>query len=58
MLWFSPLLTLVALAALPVMFWASLRMRSAIFPSTWDNQQHAGVVAGVVDEAVTGRAGW
>ena len=29
-------------------------MRGAVFPATWDAQQRAGEVAGVVDEAVTG----
>ena len=54
MLWFSPLLTLVTLPAVPLLLWVSIRMRRSIFPATWDNQQHAGEVAGVVDEAVTG----
>ena len=54
MLWFSPLLTLVSLTAVPLLFVTSLRMRTMIFPATWDNQQRAGEVAGVVDEAVTG----
>ena len=31
-----------------------LKMRRAVFPATWDAQQRAGEVAGVVDEAVTG----
>src|SRR4051812_4906280 len=50
----SPLLTLVALAAVPIMFVISLRLRTKIFPATWDSQQRAAEVAGVVDEAVTG----
>ena len=31
-----------------------MRLRTTVFPATWDAQQHAGVVAGVVDEAVSG----
>ena len=54
MLWFSPPLTLVALAAVPTILVVALRLRSTIFPSSWDNQQWTGEVAGVVDEAVTG----
>ena len=54
MLWLSPPLTLVALTALPVLLILALRLRTTIFPATWDAQQRAGEVAGVVDEAVTG----
>ncbi|GAC1599940.1 MAG: ABC transporter ATP-binding protein [Acidimicrobiales bacterium] len=54
MLWFSPPLTLVALAAVPALLVVALRLRSTIFPSSWDNQQWTGEVAGVVDEAVSG----
>jgi ATP-binding cassette subfamily B protein len=54
MLWFSPLLTLVTLGAVPLLFVVALRMRTTIFPATWHNQQLAGEVAGVVDENVTG----
>ena len=54
MLWFSPPLTLVALAAVPALLVVALRLRSTIFPSSWDNQQWIGEVAGVVDEAVSG----
>ena len=54
MLWLSPPLTLVMLAAIPLLLVVSLRMRNAVFPATWDAQQRAGEVAGVVDEAVTG----
>ncbi|MEA3218442.1 MAG: ATP-binding cassette, subfamily bacterial, partial [Acidimicrobiia bacterium] len=50
----SPPLTLVALAALPSLFVVALRLRTSIFPATWDAQQRAAEVAGVVDEAVTG----
>ena len=54
MVWFSPLLTLVALAAVPALAVVALRLRTTIFPSSWDNQQWTAEVAGVVDEAVTG----
>ena len=54
MLALSPLLALVAIAATPLMLIVSLRLRSVVHPATWDSQQLAGVVAGVVDESVTG----
>ncbi|HEY3240658.1 MAG TPA: ABC transporter ATP-binding protein, partial [Acidimicrobiia bacterium] len=50
----SPVLTLVALVVLPVLAAASARMRDRVFPATWDAQQKAAEVAGVVEEAVTG----
>src|SRR5260221_732088 len=50
----SPLLTLVAVAVGPVLFAISLASRNKLFPATWDAQQHAANVAGVVDGAVTG----
>jgi ATP-binding cassette subfamily B protein len=54
MLFLSPPLTLVMLLAIPLLLFVSVRMRGAIFPATWDAQQRAGEVAGVVDEAVSG----
>src|SRR4029079_8318717 len=54
MLFLSPPLTLVMLLAIPLLLVVSVKMRSAIFPATWDAQQRAGEVAGVVDEAVSG----
>jgi len=54
MLILSPLLTLVALAVVPLLFVVALRMRSGVFPASWDAQQQAAEVAGVVDESVTG----
>ena len=54
MLYLSPPLTLVALLAVPVLLVVTLRLRTTIFPASWDAQQRAGEVAGVVDEAVTG----
>ena len=50
----SPSLTTVALVILPLLAAASARMRTRVFPATWDAQQRAAEVAGVVEEAVTG----
>ena len=50
----SMLLTLVALAITPLLAFVSLRLRTSVFPASWDAQQQAGVVAGVVEESVTG----
>lgn len=47
-------LTLVALAVTPLMIATSLRLRTSVFPASWDAQQQAGAVAGVVDETVSG----
>ena len=54
MFWLSPLLTLVALAVTPLLVLTSLRLRTSVFPASWDAQQQAGAVAGVVDETVSG----
>ena len=50
----SPLLTMVALAVTPLLLLTSLRLRTSVFPASWDAQQQAGAVAGVVDETVSG----
>jgi ATP-binding cassette subfamily B protein len=50
----SPLLTVVALAVAPALLLISLASRRRLFPASWDAQQQAGEVAGVVDGAVTG----
>ncbi len=50
----SPLLSVVAILILPLMFWVSLRLRDAVFPSSWIAQQQEGVIADVVDDTVTG----
>src|SRR5215472_9325511 len=50
----SPLLTIVALAVGPALFLISMISRNKLFPSSWDAQQQAANVAGVVDGAVTG----
>ncbi|MGP4000961.1 ABC transporter ATP-binding protein [Streptomyces sp. 8N706] len=54
MAWLSPLLTLVALAVAPALWFIAKRSRRRLFPATWYAQGQAGVVAGVVDGAVTG----
>jgi ATP-binding cassette subfamily B protein len=54
MAYLSPLLTLVALAVGPALFFISIASRKKLFPASWDAQQHAANVAGVVDGAVTG----
>ncbi|MDP8938555.1 MAG: ABC transporter ATP-binding protein/permease, partial [Actinomycetota bacterium] len=50
----SPLLTVVTLLVVPAILAVALRLRSTVFPASWDAQQRAGEVAGVVDEAVSG----
>jgi ATP-binding cassette subfamily B protein len=50
----SPLLTLVSLVVVPVILWIAVRLRDTVFPASWDAQQRAAEVAGVVDEAVSG----
>ncbi len=50
----SPPLTIVALLVVPALAFVTLRSRRTLFPASWDAQQHAGEVAGVVDETVTG----
>lgn len=50
----SPLLTLVALLVGPALAVIARRSRVRLFPATWDAQQQAGEVAGVVEEDVTG----
>jgi ATP-binding cassette, subfamily B, bacterial len=54
MLALSPLLTLVAFAVGPGLWFVALASRRTLFPATWAAQQQAAVVAGVVDDAVTG----
>jgi ATP-binding cassette subfamily B protein len=50
----SPLLTLVVFCVVPLMAMATARVRRTIFPAAWDASQQAGVVAGIVEESVTG----
>jgi ATP-binding cassette, subfamily B, bacterial len=50
----SPLLTVVALAVAPSLWYISLRSRRTVFPASWDAQQRAAAVAEVVEAAVSG----
>ncbi|MGI8985038.1 MAG: ABC transporter ATP-binding protein, partial [Acidimicrobiales bacterium] len=50
----SPLLTVVSLVVVPAIAWIAIRLRDTVFPASWDAQQRAAEVAGVVDEAVSG----
>lgn len=50
----SPLLAVVSLAVVPALVAISYRMRTRVFPASWDAQQKEGVVAGIVDEDVAG----
>src|SRR5499427_1415781 len=54
MAFLSPTLTLVALAVGPALWFIARASRRTLFPASWDAQQQAAGVAGVVDEAVTG----
>jgi ATP-binding cassette subfamily B protein len=54
MAFLSPLLTLVALAVGPLLLLVAFRSRQTLFPATWDAQQQAAKLAGVVEEDVTG----
>jgi ATP-binding cassette, subfamily B, bacterial len=50
----SPLLALISLAVGPALLVLSVASRRRLFPASWDAQQKAGDVAGVVEGAVTG----
>jgi ATP-binding cassette, subfamily B, bacterial len=50
----SPLLTVIGLAVVPALVLISMASRRRLFPASWDAQQQAAEVAGVVDGAVTG----
>jgi ATP-binding cassette subfamily B protein len=50
----SPLLALISLAVGPALLVLSIMSRRRLFPASWDAQQKAGEVAGVVEGAVTG----
>jgi ATP-binding cassette subfamily B protein len=54
MLFLSPLLTLIALAVGPGLWWVARLSGRRLFPATWEAQQQAGAVAGVADDAITG----
>jgi ATP-binding cassette subfamily B protein len=50
----SPLLSLVMLAVAPALLITAMKLRTSVFPASWDAQQKAGDVANVVEEDVTG----
>lgn len=50
----SPEMALVELVSIPILAFASLKLRSSVFPASWDAQQKEGEVAVIVEEAVTG----
>lgn len=54
MLYLSPLLSLVIAVFAPVFVFFSIRFRDRVFPSSFNDQQAAGALAGVVEEAVAG----
>jgi ATP-binding cassette subfamily B protein len=54
MFYFSPVLALISLVILPLLVLGAYRMRTRLYPATWDVQQRTGDVAQVVDQAVTG----
>ena len=54
MLCLSPLLTVVALAVAPALWFIALRSRRKLFPASWYAQQQSGEVAAIVDESVGG----
>jgi len=54
MLWLSPLLTLVAFAIAPALWFVALASRRDLFPANWVAQQQAGNLVGHVEAAVTG----
>ena len=54
MLWLSPLLAVVGLVVVPVVTVLSYRMRSRVFPASWDAQQREGDVVQMVDECLNG----
>ena len=54
MFYLSPLLALISLGVGPALLILSIASRRRLFPASWDAQQKAGEVAGVVEGAVTG----
>jgi ATP-binding cassette subfamily B protein len=47
-------LALVMLAVAPLLLFTAMKLRTSVFPASWDAQQKAGDVANVVEEDVTG----
>jgi ATP-binding cassette subfamily B protein len=54
MVWLSPLLSCIMLLVAPALLISAMRLRTSVFPASWDAQQKAGDVANVVEESVTG----
>jgi ATP-binding cassette subfamily B protein len=54
MAFLSPLLTVIALAVRPAVGLTAYRSRHQLFPATWEEQQQAANVVGVVEGAITG----
>ena len=54
MLVISPLLTLVAAAIVPALWFVSRHSRSDLFPANWEAQQQAAELVGQIDAAVAG----
>jgi len=54
MLVLSPLLALVTIVVTPTLVVVAYRMRTQVFPATWDGQQKEGDIAQIVDEDVSG----
>jgi ATP-binding cassette subfamily B protein len=54
MLYINVLLALVAMAAMPLIFIASVRMRNKLFPVSWLIQSRLADVATIVDENING----
>ena len=47
-------LTLVALVSVPALLLLAMRLRTTVYPSSWDAQQRAAEVATIVEEATSG----
>jgi ATP-binding cassette subfamily B protein len=54
MVWLSPVLTLVAFAIAPALWFIAMASRRDLFPANWDAQQQSGDLVGQVEAAVTG----
>jgi ATP-binding cassette, subfamily B, bacterial len=54
MLALSPMLTLVAAAVVPSMWFIAIRSRKRVFPASWHASQQSGEVAAIVNENIDG----
>ena len=54
MLWINVALAFVAMAAMPLIFFAGVRMRKVLFPVSWLIQSRLADVATIVDENING----